>query len=368
MISIFYDNKIKKEKYEKLSKGIEVFFKLESLCKEAGEDENVFTKSKLESLLSKNKFLFKKVLYLDLFLREGEFLKKTKILTKDFLSLFDAVRVEDIGLALYLKEKFPQIKLQIILENFCHSKNAIKTIYEKFLPNVEKVAISSELEKESVKQIIKEKIETEILAFGNILIFQSPRNLLGLKGDEKKESLLTSKEIEDKKNIIYKANKNGNFIFYPEPLNILKDISTLKKEGIKNFRIDNRFLSKKENDELISFLLEKKDIKFSKYPYNPLFFYNNDSDKLFKNLKKKSFTTLPKAEVLSTISGKWATIYVYKDFSTKDEVHYKTQEGAEEKASIEAYDMEDKAQTQLKKDNVYYIKWQRKIFAGSQII
>ena len=111
----------------------------------------------------------KKVLSIDNFVRECEFKEKTKYLTNTFLENFDAVRVEDLGLAYFIKEKFPSVKIQIILENFCHNINDIKEIKKVFGTSLQKIIISSELEFNTIKELINNKINIEVSLFSNIL-------------------------------------------------------------------------------------------------------------------------------------------------------------------------------------------------------
>lgn len=362
-ISVYFDSDINISYFEKLPKNFEILFELKELSKING-----LSFSKLQKLISCFKTSAKKVLSIDNFIRECEFLEKTKYLTEEFLLNFDAVRVEDLGLANFIKEKFPNIKLELILENFCHNINAIKEIKKVFGASLQKIIISSELEFNTIKQLISNKINIEISLFSNILIFQTPRKLMpsSMRG----EYLLNSKEIKEHSKLKYLCTEHGSFIFYPESFNILKDYKKLVEIGAKNFKLDFRFLDKKEKEEVFNSLLlnvslDKLALTSS---YNPIFFNTNDSDILFKNLKKKSFSTLPKAEIIATCSGKYGVIYTYKDFDTSKELSYITADKTSLQATFECFNINGDSTTNLKKNKVYYTKWVKKLQVGSVIL
>ena len=361
-ISLYFDNEINTKYYEELNKGFEILFELKELSKIQG-----IPFLKLSKQILNLKTNAKKVLSIDNFVRECEFKEKTKYLTNTFLENFDAVRVEDLGLAYFIKEKFPSVKIQIILENFCHNINAIKEIKKVFGTSLQKIIISSELEFNTIKELINNKINIEVSLFSNILIFQTPRKLM--PSSKFDTYFLNSKEIPDHNNLRYICDKHGSFIFYPENFNILKDYEKLAEIGVKNFRIDFRFLKTDEKKEILNNLIlgtSPKDLKIASF-YNPIFFNTNDSDLLFKNLKKKSFTTLPNAEVIATLSGKYAVIYTYKDFDAKKEITYITGDKTSLNATLECFTINDKEISNLEKNKIYYIKWLKRICVGSVI-
>ncbi len=363
-ISLFFNNKISKTFYKNLENDFEILFECEELSK--------FGKIKYNALKTEVKSIktnAKKILNADLFFRGKEFDKKISLFTADFVSLFDAIRCEDLGLSYFLKEHFPEKKLQIILENFCHNKLAIKTIQSEFGSLLEKIIISSELEKDEVKNLIDENINIEILLFGEVLIFQTPRKLLD--SNKSKFSLLNSKELPDHKNLKFLSNKNGCFIFNSKSFSLLQNIDELKKINVKNFRIDTRLLPLDKEKEVYKYLLEKKSLKDLEIANetSSYFFFKNDSDLLFSNLKKKSFANLPLAEVIATYSSKWAVIYTYKDFLLDNiSLKYKIGQGEEyDICKLEAFNIDDKEIKTFKKNNIYTIKWLKKISVGTLI-
>ena len=164
-ISLYFDNEINTKYYEELNKGFEILFELKELSKIQGIPFLKLSKQILNLKTNANK-----VLSIDNFVRECEFKEKTKYLTNTFLENFDAVRVEDLGLAYFIKEKFPSVKIQIILENFCHNINAIKEIKKVFGTSLQKIIISSELEFNTIKELINNKINIEVSLFSNITV------------------------------------------------------------------------------------------------------------------------------------------------------------------------------------------------------
>ena len=236
------------------------------------------------------------VLDWDILMVEAEFLKVLEILKRIDVSHFDAIRVQDAGALMFVKENFPNTKIHLNLETGNHNLVGIKKWIELAGENLSRVVLSIELSKDTIKKYVKEiNVETELLALGPILLFYSPRKLLSpLYGktinERSSEVLETLAESEESAHKGFRVveNKHGSFMFNTKDLNLLSDFESLKDCGIDFLRIDLNHL--KQDEQLnIKALIENNrfsEIK-NEYPISNIkgFFNINKSDVLFKKLK-----------------------------------------------------------------------------------
>ena len=77
-------------------------------------------------------------------------------------ALFDAIRVQDPGVALYVKERFPDLGLQLVLETGNHNTEGILAWEARFAP--ERLVLSNELPLDQLAAL--RWVKKNIAAFG----------------------------------------------------------------------------------------------------------------------------------------------------------------------------------------------------------
>jgi putative protease len=146
--------------------------------------------------------------------------------------------------------------------------------------------LSNELSKEHLKsyaQLLKTPIE--VLVFGRILLFYSPRKLLSpLEKNEviAQQYISASGTSEESPHSGFPLieNMHGTFMFNVKDLSLIENLSELREMGILNHRLDLRFdNSINQIDSLESFNGPRPLIKG--------FYQINKTDILFSKLKNK---------------------------------------------------------------------------------
>lgn len=215
-------------------------------------------------------------------------------------------KVCDLGIALFCAQKFEDINLHLNLETSFHNLPSILALakHEIIGPKVKRISLSLELSWATLKKIAEAlhalNIEIDLLIFGRILLFSTPRELLTPHFEEMlkiKEELLiegNSEESPHKGFPIYQ-NKKGTFMFNTKDL-CLFDVATKCEElGLDFALLDFRF----ESDDLRTTLINQSiellnnfnDEAFSKLkekyprPTTRGFFLTNKSDVLLPKLK-----------------------------------------------------------------------------------
>ena len=134
----------------------------------------------LMELISLNQaYKLKLLLEWDVLKQESLFNVCTDELKKLPLHEFSAIRVQDPGALHYVKENFPWLKIQLILENGNHNFTGLER-WKNYLGNqLDRLILSNELSRDHLQRYAKElNVPIEILVFGRILLFYTPRNLL----------------------------------------------------------------------------------------------------------------------------------------------------------------------------------------------
>jgi putative protease len=263
--------------------------------KELGRFSETTLKELEEMILIKRKHSsLKLILEWDALNQENKFKKTIEVLNKIPLIEFQAIRLQDPGAIYYVKENYPWLKIQLILETGNHNLVGIKR-WQNFLgAQLERIIVSNELSKEYL-ELYASSINTpiEVLIFGRILLFYSPRSLIApleKKNIEKSfiEVVGTSEESPHSGFPIIE-NQHGTFMFNVKDLSLLENIEELKQIGINDFRIDLRFDNHfLELNNIISKIKNNTDYKASgPRPYVKGFYNVNKTDVIFVKLKNK---------------------------------------------------------------------------------
>jgi putative protease len=116
------------------------------------------------------------VLEWDTLNQENKFLKACNVLDHLPLHDFKAIRLQDPGAVFYIKNKYPWLPIQLILENGNHNLIGLLKWCDYLGDQCQRLILSNELSREKIREYAKIlKTPLEVLTFGRILLFYSPR-------------------------------------------------------------------------------------------------------------------------------------------------------------------------------------------------
>ncbi|WP_412471469.1 peptidase U32 family protein [Halobacteriovorax sp. RT-1-4] len=217
---------------------------------------------------------------------------------------FKSIRLRDPGAINFCLNEYPELDIDLLLDTGGHHNLHSIKVWKKLIgERLRKIVLSIELSSGVVKEFCSEikswGVETELLVFGRILLFYTPRNLVSpLYSDEKLEDdyieVSGSSEESPHKGFPIVENQHGTFMFNTKDQFLLEYIDELKECGVNDLRVDTRHL---ENNNLLSDVIslvndfDKDKAKEIKEQFGNSttrgFFHVNKSDVLFKKLKNK---------------------------------------------------------------------------------
>lgn len=205
----------------------------------------------LEALIGENqKYKLPLVLEWDVLQQETLFQKNAELISRLPLHEFKAIRLQDPGAINYIKEKFPWLKIQLIMENGNHNFTGLSRWSEFLGEQLDRLVLSNELSREHLGLYAsKLTAELEVLVFGRILLFYSPRLLLSpLKKTEieadfihKNIQAFGTSEESPHAGFPLIENRHGTYMFNVKDLYLLDHIEELRSLNIAAVRFDLRF-------------------------------------------------------------------------------------------------------------------------------
>ena len=185
---------------------------------------------------------FRPILLWDLLMTETVFKESIHHLQSLCLENFYAVRLQDPGAFYFILRKFSQMKIQLILERGNHNLDAISFWCEAGGKNLERLILPLEFDRGMLIRILKAiKVKVEILGWGKILLYQSPRKLLSNDFKRETDEFIHVEGRSDEiplKGFSFVENTHGTFMFYPKDYFLLEYIDDLKKIGVDFLRLD----------------------------------------------------------------------------------------------------------------------------------
>jgi U32 family peptidase len=254
------------------------------------------TDDELTRLIDRSRELGLRVLLEWDILMTGDVFESCLPVMKKFSSLVDAIRVQDPG-ALHWCIKETQLPLQFIAENGNHNIESLKGWCELSLGRLERIILSIELSRETITEYCQNlPVACEILGLGRILLFYTPRSLLGNLFPEKfslNEELEVLGESEESphKGFPILENRHGTFMFHIKEFCLLEYAKDLAENGLGFLRIDLRFSEVKLLSPisiLVQDFNQEKFLEFKEnYPQDLMrgFYLVNKTDVLFPKLK-----------------------------------------------------------------------------------
>ena len=192
------------------------------------------------------------VLQWDILCTESNFKNCIKLLDDLPLSKFAAIRVQDIGAAEWVRHELPEIPLHFIAETGNHNLTGLLRWHEYFGQQLQRFALSSELPISTLINYCRSLTVTcEILAAGRILLFYTPRKLVGndesLKNSfDFKEKILVPSD-QPQRQFPTLENQHGTFMYHHKDLFLLDFIPELQNINLKVLRLDFRHMEIKSD-------------------------------------------------------------------------------------------------------------------------
>lgn len=304
----------------------------------------------------------------DILMTEDVFKEKIKLLSSIDWKKVTAIRVQDLGAAEYIYQNYPELKIQLNLETGNHNLESLKGHVEYFKERLVRVILSVELTKIQLKEYCKylesQNIESELLVFGKLLLYYSPRHLLSGK--------FTTQSIES--NAIYAKgrseesphkgffiidNEHGTFMFHPKTFSLQEFENDLKTLGLTYQRKDYRFkdIHEQDNSEIIRgfYLSNKTDVLFPKLKN--------------KNLIRNDFNYV--GEVVDVLKDKSIAIKIKNrkmKLNIGDELILKCPEKNDQKVKIAwMKDVDLKELSTIQGEQIFIMNFAKKIVPRSQI-
>lgn len=360
-----------------------------------------FGEDRFEELQSKALELFKGgvrcVLEWDILQTEQDFKRTSEFLLAQDLSCFSAVRVQDMGAFYFALQHLP-LPIHLVLETGHHNTEGLKTLLEFGKEKLSRVVLSLEFPKDKLKELMalvrKEGVETELLGLGRILLFYTPRKLLGvhveggLSGEEvveKNYSALATSEESPHSGFPVVENYHGTFMFNTKDHALFDQVELLETFGLEWFRFDGRFI---DSEKLLAQLLatlktlianysdERASELRQLYPQKCIrgFFQTNRSNVLFPKLKNQRIQRQREdylGEVLDGAKGEYLLIQVRRENESirlGDTVTFLTPEGKTRTAQIRALaDGQGQSKEELAYGQIGMIPWVSSVVRRSLI-
>jgi putative protease len=204
--------------------------------------------------------------------------------------------VQDPGALHWAIEKTNK-PLQFIAENGNHNLSALQGWIELSAGRLERIALSIELSKNSIKEYVEKlSVPCELLGHGRILLFYTPRPLLSALATEKlsvNEEIAALGESEESphKGFPLVENAHGTFMFHIKEFSLIDFATELKEMGLGFFRIDQRWETPSKLKEIVKLVeaFDENEFNSFKESYSQDlmrgFYLVNKTDVLFPKLK-----------------------------------------------------------------------------------
>ncbi len=231
------------------------------------------------------------VLVWDILASDAQIQRADTLLHELDLSIIDAIRVQDPGVAMYVSQSWP-LPLQLVLETGNHNIGAILSWIDVLGDAVERIILSNELPISWTLQYRDQiAVEVELAVLSPILIFYSPRPLIGTRVPEPDQPLFWGEPGQ--RRLPVKQNQHGTFLFYEKALFLLPHWQDIRAARVDVNRYDLRLW---HSDALVDTLIawhQEKDTESSRRVRDQLtkrttqgFFKSNRTDKQFAKLKR----------------------------------------------------------------------------------
>lgn len=280
-----------------------------------------FKKDDLRPILKLAKNLgLKPVLVWDILQTEDRMEKNIDLFRSLPVEEFEQIRLQDPGVLEFIKREYSWLKIDLILETGNHNTLGIETWVDYVGAQLNRIVLSLEIPKIKLKEIIQKiksknpKLQIELLVYGPILLFYTPRPLLKALGPIKDSDILS---LIDSDITLYATgkseesphsgfplieNRHGTFMFNTKDHSLLTEFDELFELNIDVFRFDLEILNSNRENMFAQtfshvdsvFAVKERDEQMEeikKIAPRPLikgFFQTNKTDVIFTKLKNRT--------------------------------------------------------------------------------
>ncbi len=319
-------------------------------------------------LVACEKANLKAMLEWDILMTEDVFKEKIKLLAPIDWSKVAAIRVQDLGAAEFIFQNYPELKIQLNLETGNHNLESLKGHVAYFKERLARIILSVELTKVQLKEychyLNEQGVESELLVFGKLLLYYSPRHLLSpnFTNQSIESNAIYAKgrsEESPHKGFFIIDNEHGTFMFHPKTFSLREFEPELASFNLSYKREDLRFKAHHEQDnaEIIRgfYLSNKTDVLFPKLKN--------------KNLVRNDYNYV--GEVVDVIKDKSIAIKIKnKKLALKlgDELVLKCPEKNDQKVKISwMKDVALRDLSSIQGEQIFIMNFMKKVVPRSQI-
>lgn len=258
------------------------------------------------------------------------------------ISKIVALRVQDAGVAEFIRQQFPLLPLHLIVETGNHNLTSLQRWSDYFGNQLQRLILSTELSGKTLQSYCEQlKVSCEILGLGRILLFYTPRSLLHSIQQNQSPSLekIVTSDEHPHHHFPIIQNAHGTFMFHYYDLFLLDLLPELMKTNLKTMRIDLRFTNLFERIQTIDSLRKNYQIEQVKqlkteWPIHTIhgFYRANRTDRPIERLKNKYLKNHGEnlvAYVVEALKDQYLALVSRKSFHTKEKLLFITPEGKE---------------------------------------
>lgn len=331
------------------------------------------------------------VLCWDTLLPQGQFEAVSLALEAWDLQRFDAVRVRDLGAAMWLRERHPEMPLQLIADTGSHNFESLLGLCEAFAPALERLTLSCELTEAETGEFCRRlPVPCEVLGAGRILLFYSPRPLLSAnfetdsslaEDDHDLPWIEVSSQSEESGSRPFPTleTRHGTMMFYNRDLFQLDRLGGLWEAGLHTVRIDMRHLGPRTvaTEGLVALceaMAAGAEDLAERWPHRALapFFRANKTTAQFKRLKSPLHEMRDERCLAQVMAGKrdrFLAYLVLRDFDPAEAGQVVLPTGETVSVSDLSFrDLEGQPLTRCVTGQVVTSAWVRRVCAASLLI
>lgn len=282
----------------------------------------------------------------DVLSTDAELQQSIEIFEELPLAKIHAVRVQDLGVAEFLRQHHPGLPLHLIVETGNHNLAALQQWSAYFGEQLQRLVLSTELSGTTLKSYC-ETLNTpcEILALGRILLFYTPRALFQFLQQPKEATVqkVVSSDEHPHHHFPTLQNQHGTFMFHYYDLFLLDLLPELMETKMQVLRVDFRFTQLFDWMEPLdgqrkNFDRETIQQLKSAWPVHTIhgFYRANRTERSIGRLKNKYLKDHGEnlvAYVVEVLKDQYIALMARKSFFSHEELLFITPEGKELKIS-----------------------------------